>query len=124
MPRGNPKNLIKNTDLTPEELSSRNRKAGRASGKARHEKKIMSQIYADFLQKEHQVIGKDGLKKKLSGTQLLNSVMSKVLSRGDSSAVSLMREMREATEGNKISVDIPAVTINIMGVKPGASGSD
>ena len=64
----------------------------------------MSQIYAEFLIKEHDIIGKDGIKKRLSGDMLLSGVMSKVLSRGDSAAVSLMKEIREGTEGSRISV--------------------
>ena len=100
MPRGNPDNLIKNSDLSPEQLKKMTSNGGKASGKARAEKKRMSQIYAEFLDKDHDIIGKDGIKKKLSGHALLSSVMSKVLSRGDSAAVSLMREIREATEGS------------------------
>ena len=102
MPRGNPDNLVPNTELTPEELSARNSKAGIASGKARREKKLMSQIYAEFLDKNHDIIGKDGIKKTISGTALVNSVMSKVFSRGDSASVSLMKEIRETLEGSKI----------------------
>lgn len=113
MPRGNPKNLVKNTDLTPEELSRRNSKAGKASVKARREKKRMSQIYADFLEKEHEVVMKDGTKRKLSGTALLNSVMSKVMSRGDGSSVRLMKEIREGTEGSKVNVDIEPLMIKV-----------
>jgi hypothetical protein len=64
----------------------------------------MSQIYAEFLEKEHDVIGRDGEKHKLKGHALLSGVMSKVLARGDGSAVSLMKEIREATEGSKIAV--------------------
>lgn len=114
MPRGNPNNLKKNSDLTPEEMRERNRRAGKASGIARNKKKIMSQIYAEFLQKEHDIISKDGKKKKLSGGALLGNVMSKILARGDSSSVSLMREIREATEGSKVAIDTPvAVTIEV-----------
>jgi histidinol dehydrogenase len=66
----------------------------------------MSQIYAEFLDKDHDIIGKDGLKKKLSGNALVASVMSKVLSRGDSASVSLLKEIREATEGTAVNVKI------------------
>ena len=102
MPRGNPDNLINNADLTPEQIKINTSKAGKASGKARAEKKRKSQIYAEFLDKDHDIIGKDGIKKKLSGHALLSSVMSKVLARGDSAAVSLMKEIREATEGSNV----------------------
>jgi hypothetical protein len=111
--------LVDLADRTPEERAEIARKGGIASGIAKREKKLMSQIYAEFLEKEHDIIGKDGIKKKLEGQALLNSVMSKVLSRGDSSAVSLMREIRQATEGDKIElnggIDLD-VNINITGI--------
>ena len=99
---GNPDNLIPNTDLTPEELRARNSKAGIASGKARKEKKLMSQIMAEFLDKDHEIVGNNGLKEKISGAQLISKVMSKVLSRGDSASVQLIKAIHDATEGQKI----------------------
>lgn len=98
-------NLIPIKELSTEEAKQRGSKGGIASGKARREKKLMSQLYAEFLDKDHDIIGKDGIKKKLSGNALVSSVMSKVLSRGDSASVSLIREIREATEGNKLKIE-------------------
>ena len=61
----------------------------------------MSQIYADFLVEEYNV--KVGDKnKKISGAELCNEAMKKIIARGDSASVSLLREIREGTEGNKI----------------------
>jgi len=105
MPRGNPDKLIPQNRRTKQEQSEIARKGGIKSGKVRREKKLMSEIYAEFLIKEHDVIGKDGLIKKLSGQALVNGVMSKVLSRGDSSSVSMLREVREGTEGSKVKVE-------------------
>lgn len=98
-------NLRPFNELTVEEQRELARKGGVASGESRREKKRMSQIYAEFLLKKHKVVGKDGLLKEMSGDELLSSVMSKVLSRGDSSSVSLMKEIREATEGTNIKMD-------------------
>lgn len=103
-PNGNPQNF-KGIERTPEQEIEIRRKGGIASGKARREKKMMSRIYADFLAKKHKVVGKDGITKEMEGDELLSSVMSKILSRGDSSSVSLMREIREATEGTNIKMD-------------------
>ena len=105
MPRGNPDKLIPQNRRTKQEQSEIARKGGIKSGKVRREKKLMSEIYAEFLIKEHEVIGKDGLIKKLSGQALVNGVMSKVLSRGDGSSVSMLREVREGTEGSKVKVE-------------------
>ena len=95
------KNLKPQSERTKEEQSNIARMGGIASGKARKEKKLMSQIYADFLMKEHEITDKTGELKKISGQSLCNRVMSKVLSRGDSSSVRLLKEIREGTEGTK-----------------------
>lgn len=103
-----------------DEAKESGKKGGIRSGEVRREKKLMSQIYAEFLIKEHDIIGKDGIKKKLTGQALMNSVASKVLSRGDSASVSMMREIREATEGSKVAVnleDIEPINITVNGVK-------
>ncbi len=110
MPR-DPKNLVSNADRTPERVRETAKKAGRASGKARREKKLMSQIYADFLAKEHEIIMRNGTKKRMSGSEIVGTVMSKVFSRGDRASVSLMRELREGTEGSKIKTET-VLTIN------------
>jgi hypothetical protein len=109
-------NLIDLADRPIEERKEIARLGGIKSGQVRREKKLMSEIYAEFLEKEHDIIGRDGIKKKLTGQALLNSVMSKVLSRGDSAAVSLMREIRQASEGEKIKTEITGnVIVQIMG---------
>jgi len=96
-------NLIPNEQRTPEERRKNARKAGVASGKARREKKRMSQIYADFLTSKHKITI-DDIDKELEGVALLTEVMKKVLSRGDSASVSLLKEIREATEGSKVAL--------------------
>ena len=54
MGRANIENLIPNSERTPEQLRAQTRKGGIKSGEARREKKRMSQILADYLQKEHE----------------------------------------------------------------------
>ena len=91
---------------TPKEARENGRKGGLASVEARRERKRMSEMYADFLAKEHDlVIG--GEKKKIAGHQMLAQVMSKILARGDSASVSLIKEIREATEGSKSTISNP-----------------
>jgi hypothetical protein len=87
----NPHNLRSLTTRTMSEQREIARKGGIASGEARREKKLMSQIYADYLSK------KEGLTEGMT----LESVIETVLARGDSSSVSMMKEIREATEGQK-----------------------
>jgi hypothetical protein len=126
MPRGNPDKLIPQNRRTKQEQSEIARKGGIKSGKVRREKKLMSMIYAEFLDNNHDIIGKDGIKKNISGNALLSSVMSKVLSRGDSASVSLMKEIREGTEGSKLTVtgDMKVIEKRIMDYWEGPESVD
>lgn len=102
----NEQNLTAKPIRTSEEAVKRGRAGGKKSGEVRREKKLMSSIYADYLAKEHDITV-NGEKKKISGDAMLAQVMSKILARGDSSSVSLMKEIREATEGNKTTISNP-----------------
>lgn len=108
--RGNPEKLIPTNKRTKKEASDLGRLGGIRSGEVRREKKRMSQIYADFLAAEHE-IDIDDVRVKLEGPKLLAHVMKQVLARGDSSSVSLMKEIREATEGSNLNItnDLPQV---------------
>lgn len=96
----------KTENLTP--FTSDNAKEMQLKGaKKRKEntakKKLISQIYADFLAKKYSVkVG--GENKKITGADLCNEAMKKIMARGDSSSVSLMKEIREAMEGNTINL--------------------
>ena len=92
-----------NSERTPEKIRENAIKAGKASGKARREKKLISQIYADMLLKKHK-IGKE----EIGGEVLLEKVALKVLGRGDSASVSMLKEIREATEGSKQQIELTA----------------
>ena len=86
---------------TPENARERQLKSAEKRKENNAKKKLMSQIYAEFLEREYEVKAGEG-KRKLSGAELVNEVMRKVLARSDSSSVSLMREIREGTEGTKM----------------------
>jgi hypothetical protein len=88
------KDLIPQSERTKEEQKRIARMGGIASGKTRREKKLMSQIYAEVMAKKHNAKGKT-----------LSDVVDAVLDRGDSASVSMMKEMREATEGSKLLID-------------------
>jgi len=97
--RGAPENM--RPPQTKAEAKARGANGGKASGKARREKKLMSQIYGEFLAKKFVVI-LDGEKKAVTGETLVNMVVKKVLVSGGPPAVSMMREIREGTEGSKL----------------------
>ena len=98
MAGGNPSKLV---PCTPENARERQLKSAEKRKENNAKKKLMSQIYAEFLEREYEVKSGEG-KRKLSGAELVNEVMRKVLARSDSSSVSLMREIREGTEGTKM----------------------
>lgn len=110
--RGNIDNLIPLPKRTKEAQREIQSKGGKASCEAQREKKRMSQIYADFLAAEHE-IDIDEVRVKLEGPKLLAHVMKQVLARGDSSSVSMMKEIREATEGSNLTItsEIPQVIL-------------
>jgi hypothetical protein len=105
MPRGNPKNLIPNSARTPEELKKMTRKGGKASGKVRREKKLMSQIYADVLADQ------SGIKKGGGIRAVIAEIMNSTDPRAKSAKVSLIKELREGTEGSKVKTET-VLTIN------------
>lgn len=98
MAGGNPSKLV---PCTPENARERQLKSAEKRKENNAKKKLMSQIYAEFLEREYEVKAGEG-KRKLSGAELVNEVMRKVLARSDSSSVSLMREIRSCLEGENI----------------------
>ena len=66
-------------------------------------RKLLSELYADFLEEEFEI--KEGdVKRKISGAEYCKLIAKKVLNRGDSSSVAMLRDVREATEGSKINL--------------------
>ena len=88
---------------TTDEAKEMQKKSAEKRKENNAKKKLMSQIYAEFLEQEYEVKVGDG-KRKLSGSEFVNEVMRRVLVRGDSSSVSLLKEIREGTEGSKINL--------------------
>lgn len=88
---------------TSEEARTMQRKGAKKRKENTAKKKLISQIYAEFLAKKYSVkVG--GENKKITGADLCNEAMKKIMARGDSSSVSLMKEIREAMEGNTINL--------------------
>ena len=100
MAGGNPSKLV---PCTPENARERQLKSAEKRKENNAKKKLMSQIYAEFLEREYEVKAGEG-KRKLSGAELVNEVMRKVLARSDSSSVSLIRELRSCLDGENINL--------------------
>ena len=88
---------------TSEEARAMQRKGAEKRKENNAKKKLMSQIYAEFLEKEYNVRQGDK-ERKLTGAELVNECMKKIIARGDSASVSMMKELREGTEGSKINL--------------------
>jgi hypothetical protein len=82
---------------------------GHASVAVRREKKLMSRILSDYLQKEHEVKLRDNAgavieTRTLSADKLIEETVSAILARGDSSSASIIKTVGELTEGNKLRI--------------------
>ena len=100
MGKPNPQNL---NPCNSENARERQLKSAEKRKENNAKKKLMSQIYAEFLEKEYNVRQGDK-ERKLTGAELVNECMKKIIARGDSASVSMMKELREGTEGSKINL--------------------
>ena len=86
---GNPQNLVPLSTETARKIGAI---GGKKTGEVKRERKLLSAMYADLLAKGFEVDGE-----RLS----LDEVASAIMARRDSASVSMLKEIREATEGNK-----------------------
>ena len=104
--KGNPENLV---PLTTDKAREIGAIGGIKSGEARREKKLMSQILADYLQKEHEVVLRDDEgavidREKISASELIERTVTEVMKRGDSASVQMMKTLGELTEGKNVNL--------------------
>ena len=66
-------------------------------------RKLLSELYADFLEEEFEIKEGDA-KRKISGAEYCKLIAKKVLNRSDASSVSMLAEIRKATEGEKVNL--------------------
>ena len=82
------------------------RKGGIRSGEVRREKKLISQIYGQILADKYKIpAGENGKARQVTGSQLIEETVLAILTAGGSPAVSLLKEIRESTEGSHIAID-------------------
>ena len=93
---------------TPENARERQLKSAEKRKENNAKRKLLSELYADFLEEEFEI--KEGEKgtRKISGAEYCKLIAKKVLNRGDSSSVAMLTEIRKSTEGEalKISGDV------------------
>jgi hypothetical protein len=101
--------------LTTEEARKIGIEGAKKSIESRRKKIAMSQIYAEWLITEHKVT-LDKKEQKLTGRQLVNRVMTKMITRSDATARAMLTEMRKATEGTKLFIDMKAPDHDLAGM--------
>lgn len=85
------------------EARERGKNGGIKSGIAKREKKLMSQVYLRAMAEKYKVnIGTDS--KTVDWDELLVIIIRDIMMKKDSCSVSLMREIREATEGQNVNI--------------------
>jgi hypothetical protein len=89
---------------TSEEARELGRRGGIKSGIAKREKKLVSQVYADFLRDTFKVALESGELKEMDGAEYLAETVKRVLARADGASVSMAKELREATEGSRFAL--------------------
>ena len=108
---GNVNNLIPQNRRTKEKQREIARKGGKRSGEVRREKKRLSTIYSEMLASKYEV-EIDDEKKVFEGLDFIRFIAKDILLRKDSASVSLLKEIREATEGSKVTLDGITVLID------------
>jgi len=81
---------------TTEEAKAKGKRGGIKSGESKRQKKLLSEIYGEVLSDLYQVDAKKGTPAK--------NIIKAILDRSDSASVSMLKEIREATEGSKLEI--------------------
>ena len=108
--KGKTENLIPLNKRSKEAQREIQSKGGKAAAEKKREQVLISRIFSDFLSEEHDIILRDAegvaiKTDRLSAKALIKKTMAGVLAREDSASVSLMKEIREATEGQNLTVE-------------------
>jgi len=85
--------------LLQDEARELGRLGGIKSGEVRREKKRMADIYAAVLARKYGV-DKDG--NEITGANKIEEVIATILERQDTASVSMIKELREGIDGNKV----------------------
>jgi hypothetical protein len=97
-PKGTPANLLDLSKLDKETKRKMSSNGGKKSQAVQHEKKLLSSLYAKTIAEMYDVDPK-------GKTLTFPMVIKAVLARGDAASVSMLKEIREATEGSKVMLD-------------------
>lgn len=104
-------NLIPTSQRSKEEARALGAIGGAKSGEVRREKKKFRSLYAEVLAREYTVANEVLGQKTLRGDQLIVEVIGAIIGQGGAPSVSMIKEMREAIDGEKIKhTGLPGLT--------------
>lgn len=107
MGRPNPQNL---EPCTPENARERQLKSAKKKSENAKKRKLVSEVLIEALQKKYDV-GKG--KEKKTGYEILGQVAIEIIAKKNSASVSMIREIINATEGQKINFAGEPLNINL-----------
>ena len=90
--KGRAENLISLKDRPTEEQRAIAKKGAQRSIEVRREKKLMRELYAEFLAKKYEV-PIDKTKKTMTGADLCLEMLPKIVQKADASSVSFFKEL-------------------------------
>ena len=100
MGKPNPQNL---NPCNSENARERQLKSAQKRKENNKQKKLISQLYIETLEKRYNVKQGESTRRE-NGYKILGQVVMKILQRGDSSSVAMIKELREATEGSRVNI--------------------
>lgn len=99
------KNLVSLKTRSREEIAELQKKAVESRRRKKEKRETMAAIYGGFLADKFDITI-DGKKKKITGSQYCDMIIKQILKRGDNVTVALLKEMREAMQGNTHNIEI------------------
>ena len=121
-----PENLIPLTKRSPEEAAEIRRMGAEASNKVQREKKLLSQMIEKWIDKDHEIKGKDGSTRSMTTDEMVETTLNRGLLTGGNVSIATLKFIHEATEGKKVNLtgaegEALDLVINIIPVKPAAT---
>ena len=98
-------NLVPLQNRPKDELKAIQQKGLETRRKNKQKRETMALIYGGFLKDKFDV-QIDGKKKKITGAEYCDQIIKQILKRGDNVTVALLKEMREAMQGDTHNIEI------------------
>ena len=98
-------NLRSLANISKDERAAIAKKIVETKRRKKEKRETMALIYGGFLKDKFDV-QIDGKKKKITGAEYCDQIIKQILKRGDNVTVALLKEMREAMQGNTHNIEV------------------